>query len=188
MDTRRQKTRDKIVFQYRRLLINVGYDDITVDMILKAVPVARSTFYSHFRSIDDIAVSFCDQMFDHILAPKHEKEFGHDFSAYDGIYSPNQDLAHIFYHFMEAKGFLDHLLKCKGSFAFLQALRRRLNPFFMKLASSDEYSVDNVPTKITALMMSEAFIGLLTHWLDMGCISSPEHAAHFFIKTFRRVK
>ena len=54
MDTRRQKTREKIVFQYRKFLVNVGYDNITVDMILKAVPVARSTFYSHFRSIDDI--------------------------------------------------------------------------------------------------------------------------------------
>ena len=56
------------------------------------------------------------------------------------------------------------------------------------IADTSEYCIESVPRKITAIMMTESFLALAKHWVDMGCIAKPEQVAHFFIRTFRKNK
>lgn len=187
MDNRRARTKQRIFNAYRSLLIEVGYENIAIEDILEKAPCARSTFYSHFRSADDILIELCDRQFDHIFASEHEKEIDHDYSPYNGTFAPNQDMAHIFYHAQADQSLLRNVFNSSGADIFSKRVRERLTPFFDKLSRTEEYSIESVPPRIMSIMMTESFVALIRHWLDMGCISKPEHVAHFFIKTFRSV-
>lgn len=188
MDSRKIKTRSAVYEAYYRLLQRDGYDAINANALIKEAGIGRSTFYDNFRSTQDVLKSICNNLCDHVFSKVHQKEFGHDFSEASSGYSPNQAMSHILYHFLEGKQFLEPLFKSGGSSIFESEMRARLFPFFFDLADTSEYCIESVPRKITAIMMTESFLALARHWVDMGCIAKPEQVAHFFIRTFRKNK
>lgn len=102
MDKREEKTLRKVYQSFACLLKEKGYENLSVNDLIKKAEISRSTFYAHFKSTKDVLSSFCDSIFDHVFSLKLEKEAGHDFSK-SRLLSPTRYLTHIFYHFYEDK-------------------------------------------------------------------------------------
>ena len=51
---RKAKTRQKLINAAKRLFEKRGFDDVSVDQIVKAANVAKGTFYQHYQSKTDV--------------------------------------------------------------------------------------------------------------------------------------
>lgn len=56
-DRRIRRTRDRLRRALQELIVERGYDAVTVQTILDRADVGRSTFYAHYRDKDDLLVS-----------------------------------------------------------------------------------------------------------------------------------
>ena len=65
-DRRVRKTRDAICSAFNKLVLSREFDSVRIEDILATAGVARSKFYQHFRSKDDV---LCAVMGAHILEP-----------------------------------------------------------------------------------------------------------------------
>ena len=61
-DRRVNRTRKSLQEALAGLILNKGYDKITVQDIIDRANVGRSTFYAHFQDIDDLLLSQFDDV------------------------------------------------------------------------------------------------------------------------------
>ena len=78
MDRRSQRTRRAIYEAFSGLLARKKYSQITVQEILDAADIGRSTFYAHFSTKEDLLREICDELFGHIFyyAPPLREDAG----------------------------------------------------------------------------------------------------------------
>jgi AcrR family transcriptional regulator len=67
-DRRVQRTRDGLLDALRALLMESGYERLTIQQILDRADVGRATFYSHFESKDDLLRASLGRMRDGLAA------------------------------------------------------------------------------------------------------------------------
>lgn len=66
LDARVRRSRDKLGDALIALIQEKPFDAITVQDVLDRAGVARSTFYAHFQSKEDLFLSDADEFFEHI--------------------------------------------------------------------------------------------------------------------------
>ena len=67
MERRRKKTRAAILAAFQELLACKRYENITVQDIIDAADVGRSTFYTHFETKDMLLRAMCEDIISHVL-------------------------------------------------------------------------------------------------------------------------
>ena len=78
-DRRFKKNKKEIRRAFIDLVIEKGYDKLTISEITARADINRMTFYSHYESIEDIFHEFCDDMeADIASAISNEKDFDID--------------------------------------------------------------------------------------------------------------
>ena len=78
-DRRFKKNKKEIRRAFIDLVIEKGYDKLTISEITERADINRMTFYSHYESIEDIFHEFCDDMeADIASAISNEKDFDID--------------------------------------------------------------------------------------------------------------
>ena len=183
MDKREEKTLRKVYQSFACLLKEKGYENLSVNDLIKKAEISRSMFYAHFKSTKDVLSSFCDSIFDHVFSLKLEKEAGHDFSK-SRLLSPTRYLTHIFYHFYEDRDLISSILNSEGSYVFLNELKRRSLPFMNDLIEEGYIKYDDIPSSMVLTVTTESFAALLSNWVKDGCLSSPEQMCGYFLTFF----
>lgn len=95
MDRRQQKTRDAIFSAFRSLLSEKPYSKITVQEIIDAANVGRTTFYAHFQTKDDLLKELCEELFGHIIGSAIDCPHTH------GLYSDETAPESVFCHLLQ---------------------------------------------------------------------------------------
>ena len=65
-DLRIVRTRQRLTNSLRELIVEKGYEQVTVKDVLSRAKVGRSTFYAHFESIDHLLP--CEDNFREMLS------------------------------------------------------------------------------------------------------------------------
>ena len=179
MDKRIEKTIDNIYKAFTNLINNKDYDDITIQDILNESNVGRATFYTHFKTKDELLLRISKDIFEHVFSHSLQEEKSHDFSK-DHFYDYKHLITHILYHIKDEKELISGVLKSKGNDIFLQEFRKNLKRFGDSYFNNYPYK-GNMPIELKKSLMIENFIVIIKYWINDGFEESPENLTEYFV-------
>ncbi|MFL6536943.1 MAG: TetR/AcrR family transcriptional regulator [Chthoniobacterales bacterium] len=165
-DQRVRRTRDRLGDAMMALLVEKGFDHITVQDILDRAGVSRSTFYTHYRDKNDLLLSDAEDFFESMATALSRFEDKSDRVA------PVQELfAHLaevspFYQALVASGRLADLIEL-GQEHFARGIERRFKEMPRARA---------IPAEERAAIahgVAGSLFSLLSWWLRHNMSSSP---------------
>lgn len=110
---------------YESLLAEKSYSKITVQEIIDAANVGRTTFYAHFETKDDLLKELCEELFGHIIGSA--MDCTHTHGLYSDGSAPESVFCHLLQHLQENDKNIIALLSCESSEMFLRFFKDSLN-------------------------------------------------------------
>ncbi len=171
-DRRIQRTRELLLNSLIELILDRGYEAITVQDIIDRANVGRSTFYSHFRDKEDLLLSGFERLqgvFDdfHAQASGDKSNWGFSLA--------------LFQHAEEQRLVFKALLGEKAGAVVLKniekALAAYLKEHFQKVFPKKK---PPLPLEIFVQYLVSAFLGLLTWWLNNDAPYSAAQMNEYF--------
>lgn len=180
MDKRTEKTLDAIYDAFTVLINNKDYDDITIQDILDKSNVGRSTFYTHFKTKNDLLLKVSKDIFEHVFSHSLQEEKSHDFSK-ESIYDFKHLITHIFYHVRDEKDLIKGILLSKGNSLFLDEFRSHLAKFANSYFNNYHYPKDSlIPLELKKQLLIDEFLVILKYWINDGFNETPEVLTTYF--------
>ncbi len=173
-DRRIQRTRQLLLNSLIELILEKGYEAITVQDIIDRANVGRSTFYSHFQDKEDLLLSGFERL-------------GDVFESFRNQTSPETtswgfSLA-LFQHAEEQRSVFKALLGKRAGVVVLnriqKALIAMLKGHFQTLFSKKKQPI---PLDIFVQYFVSTFLGLLTWWLDHDASYSAAQMNEYYRK------
>ena len=172
-DARVQRTRDLLGRALITLIVEKPINDVTVQDVLDRAHVGRSTFYLHYRDIDDLLVSQLEMFLEFmstVLSVRNDKSnrvapvtemFAH-IGNQNKLYRVLSDSGHVKDFFDLAEGY------------FARGIERRL----VELGKLTKVPQRELAARASAL--SGSLLSLLRWWLDRGEKETPEAMDEMF--------
>jgi len=179
MDRRQRKTRDAIFKAFSNLLAQKNYSKITVQEIIDAADVGRTTFYAHFETKDDLLKELCAELFDHII--QSAADCTHTHGLYSDSDAPESVFCHLLQHLQENDNNILGLLTCESSELFLRYFKDSLKQLlFTQVLDWTKQGCSQVPQDFLANHISSSFVDMVQWWLKGGMKQSPEQLTAYF--------
>lgn len=163
-DRRSQRTRQAIDDAFIELLMEKGYDSLSIKDIIDRANVGRSTFYAHYKDKEGLFVSQMGRLVKALSqhAPQEVSE--------ENLYFPSLGL---FRHVQEQKKLYKLLSWDSGINLLNTYLQKSLSEQIEQnlLHSGRTFSV---PVPVIANFLSGSFLSMLKWWLDSKTAYSPE--------------
>jgi AcrR family transcriptional regulator len=153
MDRRTLRTRQALHQALIRLVLERGYDQVTVADIADAANVGRSTFYAHFTDKDDLlrhGISYLSAM----LKEPPDKETGPlGFSRF------------LTEHLKDQKKLQRALMQSSAGSIVIASLRDAICDVVRRGLRSER---GTVPGEVEVQFVAGAYLAVVTWWLDRG--------------------
>ena len=165
VDRRIQKTRQSLFNALMDLILEKGYEAVTIQDIIDQANVGRSTFYAHFENKDQLLYG-SHQALNHLLFSTEDTTEEIDFLA---LYAHAQEHSHVAKAMLGKKG---------GELVigyFRDAMAHKiLNEMKRRAEKSEE---QQTMLAFTAEATAAALVRLLTCWLDQDMPFTAEEMA-----------
>jgi AcrR family transcriptional regulator len=149
IDRRVERTRQSLQNALSELILEKGYEKVTVQDVIDRANVGRSTFYAHFESLDQLLLSGFEPLraqFEDFLSGA---EFDHE--------SPWALSLTMF----------QQVQKQKGGYITLTHVQKFLYGYLLDhLKSALPKRNKNIPPELLAHYVASSFIALMTWWID----------------------
>ncbi len=155
IDRRVARTRATLHHALLRLIVERGYDAISVQDICEAADIGRSTFYAHYTGKDDLKRSGLD----HLKAALKGQGEGLGFTRA------------LFEH---GRGFVGHYRALKAGLGVKVSLEALQTVIFELVAEALPPAEGRFERDLRVRFVAGALISVLTWWLDNGAVESPE--------------
>jgi AcrR family transcriptional regulator len=174
MDRRQKKTKKAIYDAFTELIQEKDYSEITIQDIIDRADIGRSTFYSHFRTKDELLEDMCDRIFHHIFTDHATSEDTHDFS--DSTNTLSDMLTHLLYHLRSHREIVTGMLLRSSSPIFLRYLDEYLTGLFRPFIPTDL----EAPFDYLLDAAIHSFSRTVTWWAERGMKDTPESVEKMF--------
>lgn len=186
MDRRQRKTREAIFKAFSELLAQKSYNRVTVQEIIDAADVGRTTFYAHFETKDDLLKELCGELFDHIM--QSAADCTHTHGLYSDSDAPESVFCHLLQHLQENDNNILGLLSCESSELFLRYFKDSLNQLLSsQIVDWTKQGCGQVPQDFLTNHISSSFVDMVQWWLKGGRKQSPEQLTAYFEAVIRPV-
>jgi AcrR family transcriptional regulator len=170
IDRRVARTRAMLQKAHLSLILERGYDAVTVEDICEAANVGRSTFYAHYSGKDDLKLSGLEELRRELSA--HGAE-----TMGPGAQHRDRRFGFTLPMFEHARQHIDlyrALAGGRGGAVALGAIRHILAERFRADLKSAPAGPEGVSREFAVQYLVGAYVAVLTWWLDGGANSSPE--------------
>ena len=156
-----------------KLLGQKNYREISISEIAYQADVVRTTFYSHFKTKDELLMSYIDDIFDTFFNNLRE-QFTHD----DKVDSGHEIPLILCEEWKKNKAALDLIRSANIDFMIYQRIKENHQRAFK---DSTIYSLGNSPDSVLEQYIissiSAATFGVLMQWTDNNMLESCEEVA-----------
>ena len=175
VDRRIQRTRQLLQDALTALILEKGYDKITVQNIVDQANVGRSTFYAHYLDKDDLMESNATDLMEELeqhISPSNEGD------AQD-VMIPSLVL---FQHTQQQHHVYKAMLGGRGIEIMVKAIRDGLTAYARAHLEQEERAGKRlgVPMEILTTHLAGSLLTLLTWWLDNEMPYPPEEMDEMF--------
>jgi len=175
IDRRVARTRTSLHQALISLILEKGYDSITVEEICQAANVGRSTFYLHYMGKDDLKQSGLDGLRRQLVGT----------AAHSGKGEGSQRLGFSLAMFEHARDHVDlyrALAGSRGGAVALGTIRQILSELVRAelVATVNKTLPDAVPRELVVQYFVGAYMAVLTWWLDGGMKLPPDRIDAMF--------
>lgn len=148
VDRRLDRTRDRIIAEFTALVFAGGFETITVQRLVEAAGIARSTFYEHFASKEDVLRASMARFFGVIADCVLTDE-------------PPDELARVVAHLWDNRRLADAIFAGQARNVLV---RNQADLIEARLRSLGEER-PSAPLRLAAAALSELQITMLETWL-----------------------
>lgn len=180
MNKKITKTNEKIYDAFAQVLLEKDYDDMRIQDVLDKSGVARSTFYAHYKTKEDLLKSVCSTIFGHVFSHTLEEEKSHDFSK-SSLLDYKHFITHILYHLHDEKTLIHAILLSRSRDLFLEYLRAAIDEFATACVDNGFVSTKSVPRELRLDVVKESFILVVRYWDKTDFKETPETLTEYFI-------
>ncbi len=177
MDRRIQRTRQLLQDALIALILEKGYDKITVQDIIDRANVGRSTFYAHYLDKDDLMESSLEVLREELGQHFHssrENDAQNVVMPSLALFQHTQHQHHLYKAMIGGRG-IDIVIK-----AIQELLVDHARTYFEAVESSNKKI--NVPVDVLSIHVASALQTLLTWWLDNDMPYPPEKMNEIYSK------
>lgn len=179
MDRRQQKTRAAIFDAFSVLLSQKSYSKITVQEIIDAADVGRTTFYAHFETKDDLLKALCEELFGHIINSAIDS--AHTHGLYSDQAAPESVFCHLLQHLQENDKNIVALLSCESSEVFLRYFKDSLNGLVQsQFVNQNRRHNKEIPEDFLVNHISSSFVEMVLWWIRGHRKQSPAELDQYF--------
>ena len=179
MDRRQQKTRAAIFTAFSALLAEKSYSKITVQKIIDAANVGRTTFYAHFETKDDLLKALCEELFGHIISSA--MDCTHTHGLYSNRNAPESVFCHLLQHLQENKNNILELLSCESNDLFLRYFKDSLNELIQnQFVNQNRKNNTDIPQDFLVNHISGSFVEMVLWWIKGRMKQTPEELDQYF--------
>lgn len=179
MDRRQQKTRTAIFSAFTSLLAEKSYSKITVQEIIDAANVGRTTFYAHFETKDDLLKELCEELFGHIIGSA--MDCTHTHGLYSDGSAPESVFCHLLQHLQENDRNIISLLSCESSEMFLRFFKDSLNELVRsQFINQNRKANTDIPEDFLINHISGSFVEMVLWWIRGHRKQTPEDLDRYF--------
>jgi len=174
VDRRIQRTRQLLLDALVKLILEKGYESITVQDIIDCANVGRSTFYSHFQDKEALLLSGSENML--AVFEKFQKSPTPENAGWD--------LMLVLFQHAEENRLLFKALFGKQGGAILPNYMRKMLTASLKEHFQKAFPKKNppVPLDVFVQYFVNSFFGLLVWWLDNDAAYTAEQMYEYFRK------
>jgi AcrR family transcriptional regulator len=176
-DRRIQRTETLLRKALVDLILEKGYDAITVQDLLDRANLGRSTFYAHYRDKEDLLLSGFQALFDAFLA-----EYRKTAPANTDPTQAGKDLCLFFFrHAGSHRGLFRAMVGDQGGRIIQDHLLRYITRFLRDhLAALFAGNQPQVPVDLLAHYIASSYLSLLSWWLDHDLAYTAEQMDRLF--------
>lgn len=186
MDRRVNRTRRQLRNSLMSLILERGYNAVTIEDITERADLGRTTFYLHFRDKEDLLMESLEQIAQDL---KTQVEQTGNLNIEDGRTWINP-VAVVFQHVEENRDLYRIILKGEGSSKAASRIRNIIEEsaidYFARHMSGIMNNPPAVPRSLVAGYFAAAMMGFVMLWLEKELPYGGDEAADLFMKLFFR--
>jgi len=173
-DRRIARTQQLLSKALMELVVERGYDTITIQDITDRADVSRATFYLHYKDKDELLFASMTKIYDGLAS-------GHDGQPPFDLNDVRKDMpcdASDFEHVAEFADFYRAMLSKNGSVGFLLRVMTYLAQVFQPVLEG-QVGEDGaeIPVDLIAAFCAGAEIGVMKWWLENDMRYTPQEMA-----------
>ena len=186
MDRRQKKSREAIFNAFTSLLSEKNYNQISVQEIIDAADVGRTTFYAHFETKDYLLKDLCEELFGHIIDTAMGLPHGH--YHYSCGNTTDSVFLHLLRHLQENDRHILELLSSQNNDLFLRYFKSNLKKLIIsQYAQKGLLKNSKLPEDYLVNHITSSFVETVSWWLSHDMKESPEQITEYFLKTIEPI-
>ncbi len=179
VDRRVQRTRELLSLALMNLIVEQGYESITVQNIIDRANLGRSTFYAHYRDKEDLLMSGLEEVV-HNLMRGMEATAGET----QGIATTRRILSALpmFTHAQEQYELHKAIIAGRGVDVILKTIQRHLSLHLEEelIQHLPAGHTPTIPLNVVATYLAGTLLNLLIWWLEQNLPYSPQRMDEIF--------
>lgn len=157
----------------------MGNVKITVQEIIDAANIGRTSFYAHFETKDDLLKALCEELFVHIISSAMDCTHTHGLYSNNNV--PESVFCHLLQHLQENENNILELLSCENSDLFLRYFKDNLKELLQnQFVNQNRRNNKDIPQDFLVNHITGSFVEMVLWWIKNQMKEPPEKLDKYF--------